>query len=226
MDTSTISVWDIDLAPEAPDASLYGLLTAEERDRAARLADPARRSALLRSHAAVRGLLAGYVGVPAGRISWTTGPHGKPALTAGGCEWNLSRSGTRALLAVTASSAVGVDIQTEHPHGDPAALARRFFAAAEADRIEAAPDSRTRVSRLCRLLSRKEAWAKAAGGRLLQFLRRDARGPAPKQWNGDDYFLADLSVGPGFAAAIATSGRTPDPVDYHTCDWRDLCALS
>ncbi|MQY14762.1 hypothetical protein SRB5_49380 [Streptomyces sp. RB5] len=226
MDTPTITVWDIDLAPEAPDASVHGLLTAGELDRAAGLADPVHRSALIRSHAAARVVLADYAGVPAGRIRWTTGPHGKPAPAAGGCEWNLSRSGTRALLAVTRGPAVGVDIQREHPHGDPWALARRFFTAAEADRVGSAPAGRERVSRLCQLLSRKEAWAKAAGGRLLQFLRRDARGPAPKQWNGDDYFLADLEIGPGFAAAIATTGRTPGPVDYHTRDWRDLCALN
>lgn len=231
-----VRVWDVDLsgaagaAGEAVAGPAAGLLTDAERARAARLADPVRRTALLRSHAAARRLLADHLRLPPQRIGWTPGPYGKPALTGAGrgCEWNLSRSGLRALVAVGGTVPVGVDLQAEHPHGDPLALARRFFAPAEAAQLAALPAGRARTCRLCLLLARKEAWAKAAGGRLLDFLRRDAGGdPAPygtpRRLDGVDYAVADLTIGPGYAAAVATTGRTPGRIDYRSCDWRDLC---
>ncbi|WP_407562562.1 4'-phosphopantetheinyl transferase family protein [Streptomyces sp. 184] len=235
-DGGAVRVWDVDLSGDAGAAGAAGpaagLLTDAERARAARLADPVRRTALLRSHAAARRLLADHLRLPPERIGWTPGPAGKPALTGAGrgCEWNLSRSGLRALVAVGGAGPVGVDLQAEHPHGDPLALARRFFAPAEAARLAALPPGGARVRRLCLLLSRKEAWAKAAGGRLLDFLRRDvgdagdgADGPAPRRLGGVEYAVADLTIGPGYAAAVATTGRTTGRIDYRSCDWRDLC---
>jgi 4'-phosphopantetheinyl transferase len=226
-----VRVWDVDLSGDAGAAEpAAGLLTDAERARAARLADPVRRTALLRSHAAARRLLAGHLGLPPGEIGWTAGPHGKPALTGAGrgCEWNLSRSGLRALVAVGGAVPVGVDLQAEHPHGDPLALARRFFAPAEAAQLAALPAGGARVRRLCLLLARKEAWAKAAGGRLLDFLRRDAGAVtaspgASRPAGGAGYAVADLPAGPGYAAAVATTGRTTGRIDYRSCDWRDLC---
>ncbi len=227
-----VRVWDVDLSGEAgaaggaPAGPAAGLVTDAERARAARLADPVRGAALLRSHAAARLLLADHLRLPPERVGWAPGPSGKPALTGAGrgCEWNLSRSGLRALVAVGGAAPVGVDLQAEHPHGDPLALARRYFAPAEAAQVAALPAGRARVRRLCLLLSRKEAWAKAAGGRLLDFLRRDVGGgPAARRLDGVDYAVADLSIGPGYAAAVATTGRTPGRIDHRSCDWRDLC---
>ncbi|WBB61538.1 4'-phosphopantetheinyl transferase superfamily protein [Streptomyces sp. WMMC500] len=226
-----VRVWDVDLSGDAGAAGpATGLLTDAERARAARLADPVRRTALLRSHAAARRLLAEHLGLPPERIGWTPGPYGKPALTGAGrgCEWNLSRSGLRALVAVGGAAPVGVDLQAEHPHGDPLALARRFFAPAEATQLAALPPGRARVRRLCLLLARKEARAKAVGGRLLDFLRHDVgAAPAPdggsRRPGGTGYAVADLAVGPGYAAAVATTGRPTGRIDYRSCDWRDLC---
>ncbi|MFW6690934.1 4'-phosphopantetheinyl transferase family protein [Streptomyces sp. MAR4 CNX-425] len=228
-----VRIWDVDLSGDAGpagEAAADALLTDAERARAARLADPARRTALRRSHAAARRLLAGELGLPPGRIGWAPGPYGKPALTGAGRgrAWNLSRSGPRALVAVGGTAPVGVDLQAEHPHGDPLALARRFFAPAEAAQLAALPAGPARTRRLCLLLARKEAWAKAAGGRLLDVLRRDVGGvPAPygtpRRLGGADYAVADLTIGPGYAAAVATTGRTPGRIDYRSCDWRDLC---
>ncbi|MHA4819228.1 4'-phosphopantetheinyl transferase family protein [Streptomyces aculeolatus] len=226
-----LRVWDVDLSGDAGAAGPAAeLLTDAERARAARLADPVRGAALLRSHAAARRLLADHLRLPPERIGWSAGRNGKPALTGAGrgCQWNLSRSGPRALVAVGGAVPVGVDIQQEHPHGDPLALARRFFAPAEAAQLAALPAGRARVRRLCLLLARKEAWAKAAGGRLLDFLRHDAGGaPAPygtaRLLDGAAYAVADLATGPGYAAAVATAGRTTGRIDYRSCDWRDLC---
>ncbi|NGN68611.1 4'-phosphopantetheinyl transferase superfamily protein [Streptomyces sp. A7024] len=224
-DAGAVSVWEVDLAPDDPraEAAALRLLDDAEHARVARLTDPRKRAALLRSHAAVRVLLAARTGLPAERIAWSAAANGKPAPVAD-CAWSLSRSGQRALIALTRGPAVGVDLQAEHPHGEPAALALRFFAPAEVAEVATAPGAHARVRRLCRLLARKEAWAKAAGGRLLHVLPHDSRGPAPKWWDGAEYFIADLKPAPGFAAAVAAAGRPPGPVDHHLCDWRDLCA--
>lgn len=220
---TAVSVWDIDLDPRTPAGGWGGqLLDAADRRRAAALADPVAARALARSRAAARRLLAGHLGLPASQIHWDRGENGKPAVPGRTCEWNLSRSGDRALVAIGGLAPVGVDLQREHPHRDPVALARRYFGPAEAERVAAAADP---VRLVCRLLSRKEALAKAAGGRLLAFLRCDTGrvAAAPVRWCGEQLTVTDLDAGPGYTAALAVQGAGPDPISYRTCHWRTLC---
>lgn len=170
----TVQVWLVpDQRSEPVLADLLAVLDAAERRRADayRSADDRRRFVV--AHGAVRHIVAGRLGAPAAEIRWTHGPHGKPELAGRWCgtQVNLSHSGEVAMVAVTASRPVGVDVQQVLPRVDAAAMARRYFPPEEARLVRAVPDAERRAERFARLWARKEALVKAHGGRLTQGLR-------------------------------------------------------
>lgn len=154
-----IDLWLIDL--DAPPRDAEQVLDAPERERAGRFrrAIDARRFVLGR--AALRRVLAQYVGGDAASLALGVDAYGKPTL-ARGPAFNLSHSGTRALLAVCGSATVGVDIERVRPMETAVELASRFFAPGEAATIAAAPSMR-RDAVFFRCWTRKEAVLKALG---------------------------------------------------------------
>lgn len=228
--SAEIDVWLVDLSPQQtgltapaePDGMLGGplgaVLDARERARAHRLAthDDVRRFVL--SHAATRQVLASYLGTAPEVLAWDLGPHGKPGpLDRGRVRWNLSHSGERAAVAVSTSVDVGVDVQVLDPRVDTGRLARRFFPGTTPS--PGATDSRQAVFQA---LARKEACAKAVGGRLLDLLDLDTRRPGvvtcdTGRWAGHTWWLSDLDVPDGHVGALAVPGETPRT--FRTIDW-------
>jgi 4'-phosphopantetheinyl transferase len=138
--------------------------------------------------------------------AWVRGPHGKPALAGERLQCNLSHAGDLALIAVTADRPVGVDLQDLVPGLDVAALARRYFPAAEAQRV-----ARHGAGEFARLWARKEAVVKAAGDRLTRGLLLPVAGDPPPavRHDGVTYAVADLAAPDGFRAAVALAGPEP-----------------
>jgi 4'-phosphopantetheinyl transferase len=125
------------------------------------------------------------------------GAHGKPEVAGGGVAFNVAHSGAWALIAVRAGGALGVDVEQHRVMPDAAALAARFFTAAEAAAV-AAPGS---PERFFRIWTRKEAWAKAQGlGLYAPLDALDVSGDV------DGWFIADVEVGAGYSAAVACPG--------------------
>lgn len=89
------------------------------------------------------------------------GERGKPQLSTGELQFNLSHSGALAAVAVSAEHPVGVDIERLRPL-EPIALARRFLAPEEADSLVAVPKAQQGAAFL-RLWTAKEAYVKALG---------------------------------------------------------------
>ncbi len=111
-------------------------------------------------------------------------------------------------MATSARRPVGVDIQHLMPGLDPIALSARFFPPDEAGYVAAGQDARARAERFARLWARKEAVVKAAGGRLWPNLRiavRD-RDVVRCAEPANHYRVGDVTVPPGFLAAIAMPG--------------------
>jgi 4'-phosphopantetheinyl transferase len=228
-----VQVWLVgDQRPERALADLLAVLDAGERQRAdaCRSADDRRR--FVTAHAAARHIVAARLGAPPGEIRWTRGPHGKPELTGrwSGLQVNLSHSGEVAMVAVTRSRRVGVDIQRVLPHLDCVAMARRYFPAEEVGLVRAAPDAGDRADRFARLWARKEALVKAHGGRLTQGLRipvTDPGTPAAERSPGGrpedawsrDYRIADVAAPPGYRAAVALAGPADYEVTRHRWTW-------
>jgi 4'-phosphopantetheinyl transferase len=153
---------DDDRSDEAP-----GCLSADERARASRLHRPRDRERFMRGRAWLRRVLAAHVGVPPQQIAFVVGAHGKPAL-AGSQAWlhfNLSHTGSLALLALTRAGPVGIDVEAVRSMSDMEAVARRLFAPAEWLRWWRLPkDQQLNAFYAC--WTRKEAYLKAIGAGL------------------------------------------------------------
>jgi 4'-phosphopantetheinyl transferase len=160
---SEVHAWCVDLdAPGADGGAEAGGLSADERTRAARFHFARNRARFLRGRAALRHLLAGYAGREPHALVFVPGTHGKPALPGTGLEFNLSHSGGCAVLAVTRGRRVGVDVERIRAERATLAVARRFFAPAEAAAVATAAPAE-RALTFFRCWTRKEAYVKARG---------------------------------------------------------------
>ncbi|MFI5758917.1 4'-phosphopantetheinyl transferase family protein [Streptomyces sp. NPDC051569] len=219
-------VWLIGLDAGRGPGPAAGDLDPVERRRARDFRDPVAARRFTTAHAVTRALLGGYLGVPGHTLRWVAGPHGKPVFQGEhrAWRWNVSRSGAHALLAVSRTSAVGVDLERVGTTTPAAALAARFLPADEAARVAARTAAGHAGGRTVyhQLLSRKEACVKAVGGRLLDGLRLPVLSPGPVvgggAYHGVRWHLRDLPAPRGFVAALATTGAPAGPLRLFT--WR------
>jgi 4'-phosphopantetheinyl transferase len=195
----TLHVWRADL--DAQEGALDGLLSRGECARAERMSRELQRRRWIRSRGLLRLLLADYLQRDPRAIRFRTGARGKPALraepspSATAISFNLSHSGGSALYAFSAIGPVGVDLELARRGGHAAALAARAFGQAEAGRLQAL-DPVTREREFLRAWVRHEAALKCRGKGLATV---GARG------SGQRALITELDVGPGAAAALATS---------------------
>jgi 4'-phosphopantetheinyl transferase len=136
------------------------LLSPEERERADRLHFPHHRARFIASHGLLRSVLATYGGTSSDGLRLDAGPHGKPTLE--GLRFNLSHSGSMALVAVGGAIEVGVDVEAERRVEDLERIAARTFKPSEyAALMTLPPILRQHAFFLC--WTRKEAYVKALG---------------------------------------------------------------
>ena len=155
-----------------------------------------------------RSVLSHYAGIEPAQWRFTTGANGKPALESAPrpLDFNLSDSGDWRVCAVTAGTAVGVDLEQCDPRRDVIKLARRFYHPAEVAALEACAAVDERLSRFYDYWTLKEARVKALGGAL---------GPALAA------LVFDLEF-PAPAPTVASPGRIAeafpgDPSGHHYC---------
>jgi 4'-phosphopantetheinyl transferase len=119
---------------------------------------------------ALRSILAGYLGVQAGRVPLGRAPGGKPCLDGGaGPAFNLSHSGPLAVIAVSTRDTVGVDIEQLRGRSRDG-LIDRVLDAEEAEVVRACvPAKRERA--FLRHWTAKESCLKAWGTGLSGDLR-------------------------------------------------------
>lgn len=168
LELSHVHVWFCDLLQYVTDqAVLVALLSDEEQTRAARFAFDRDRQRYVLSHALLRLILSRYTNQDAGRIRFSTGSHGKPALEASestdqAIQFSLSHSGPYALVAVSHGLAVGADVEVRKADLDALKLAQRFFAPVESQLI-AKVDGEVRQQLFYRFWTAKEAYVKGRG---------------------------------------------------------------
>ena len=153
------------------------------------------------ARALVRSVLAGYLDAKPEALTFVHGVYGKPELESGGrLRFNVSRSGSFGLLAVTRGREVGVDVEQIDPRRAVGPIADRLFDADEAAELRSLPEAR-RIRRFFELWTQKEAYAKALGVGLSVPLERlrPTRG-----WS-----LVDLPLGPDHVGALCVRGRRP-----------------
>jgi 4'-phosphopantetheinyl transferase len=177
---SEVHVWYLD--PDAPDAERlraahWDVLSADEREAYNRLRVEGSRQQYLVSHALLRAVLSRYAAVAPRDWLFAKNAHGRPEIAAppGAVPLRFNLSHTRGLVAcgVTLRRDIGVDVEHVHERPRHLALARRFFAAAEADALAAWPAA-GRDTRFLEYWTLKESYIKARGLGLSLPLRRFA----------------------------------------------------
>ncbi|MCB1019522.1 MAG: 4'-phosphopantetheinyl transferase superfamily protein [Bryobacterales bacterium] len=187
-----------------------GLLSSDERERAARFVYDVHRERFTSRRAILRRLLAAYIGTAPQRIELHYGPNGKPYLPGGELELNLSHSADRALLAF-ARRPIGVDLEKLRPVEDALEIATRFFSPPETAEL-AQLEAEERSGRFLDLWTKKEAFVKALGVGLSRPLPsftvpRGEEGWVEPAEQDKAWRLCRLRVHDGFAGAFAAEGE-------------------
>lgn len=217
-----VHVWRVALGA---DAGAIGrglqLLSDEERARAARFHQAADRERYVAAHAALRSVLAGYLGARPAELGIGARAGCKPRLLAPldgvDLRFSLAHAGQWALCAVARGREVGVDLE---PYGRSDDLVETVLHALAPDerRMLANVPVAQREACFFRLWTCKEAYLKATGEGLSRPLDSFAIGGvvegAPRLlWVRDHpdaaerWSLLPLDVQPGYAAALVAEGH-------------------
>ncbi|SDC50164.1 4'-phosphopantetheinyl transferase family protein [Streptomyces prasinopilosus] len=197
-------------------ADLYRDLGLFERRRHADLSRRLFRNRFTVAHAALRRILARYLDAEPSDLRLSENRWGKPALDMGvpAPQFSLSHVEGTAVLVVTRSRAVGVDIERRRADAFTSAVAVRHFPSDEA-RLLARLTPTRRGAVFLRLWTRKEASVKAVGGRLADGLAlpvasggRTLLVPCPSG-GGGLLRARDLRAPRHHAAAVALTGAAP-----------------
>lgn len=233
----TVHIWHIDLkiSPERA-SSCRSSLSNDECQRADRFHFERDTRRFVAAHAAMRTILAAYLGQDPKDVLLVSSHNGKPELGAGlslsGLKFNLSHSGNFALLGVTLDSRIGVDIEFIKPEYSGDEIATRFFSAAEVRALGAlVPEERLHAFFRC--WTRKEAYIKALGdglshpldcfdvalasGEPAQLLRVEGLPEELLRWK-----MYDLPFFSQYAAALVVEGREHQLVQRRW-DWNTFC---
>lgn len=215
-----VHVWRVDVGALAPTgATALETLSEAERARASRFHFEADRRRFVASHAALRDILASYLGVEPSSLAFGEGPHGKPLLDAPeagrSIRFSLSHSGGMALVAVSLGREVGVDVERVRPREDLDGFAARYFSPHEREALARIP-SDDRLRTFFETWTLKEAYLKACGDGLLRELDAfdvtvgDAqpRLLSVRDRPGDEarWTLGRLDPGQGYVATVAVAG--------------------
>jgi 4'-phosphopantetheinyl transferase len=150
---------------------LWATLSPAERDRANRFLHAQDKTLFALTHSVLRSLLSAATNVPANKISFAEGPYGKPRLAGvGGPHFNVSHSGSWALIGLSDSRPVGVDIELMRRAGDELDLARSFFSDAEYRALDGQENGMLLQS-FYKIWTCKEAVLKALGAGISEHLK-------------------------------------------------------
>ena len=216
-----VHVWTISLDQVRVSAGrLIRTLSARERNHAQRLRRIIDRWRYVRSHAAAREILGGYLGVAPSKVAIHIDELGKPRIDSRRHSttpsFSLSHSGDVALLAVGRCN-VGIDVERESSMVDCDAVVRCYFSPAEAAAYFSLP-SQSRPRAFFAAWTLKEAYLKACGdglSRRLDSFTVTMRPELPPRLHVEDgqrgaqarYRLMRLSPAYGYVASMAVAAR-------------------
>jgi 4'-phosphopantetheinyl transferase len=208
----SVDLWriDLDLADDVL-IELCESLSPDEMQRAERYRFPHLRGRFIAARSALRSVLGSRLGISPAQLSFCYSSHGKPTLPDCSIRFNLSHSGSVALLALTCDTEIGVDVEHVVSTIDVHGIARSMFSPSEIGALEASPPD-LQTDFFFTIWTRKEACIKASGVGL------SADTKSFSVWPGDvtedGWHVRSLDVHAGYAAALATSVPS-GPIQIH-----------
>jgi 4'-phosphopantetheinyl transferase len=186
-------------------------LSAEERERMARFKFDRDRRRYAVAHAALRSILAGYLRVHPLNLRFSFGPTGKPRLASDDLAFNLSHSHEMALIAVTQTGEIGIDIEWVDPDFAFEDVAQRFFTSREVRALTSLPGHLQRQA-FYKCWTSKEAYLKAKGTGLSGELDevKIVTGPDGAVYvygTVPEWTLVGLNSITGYEAALVVAGQ-------------------
>jgi 4'-phosphopantetheinyl transferase len=222
IDIDLIDIWRADLTADRSGMSEESL-SADELTRAEKFAFPADRQRFTRSRSALRLILSRYLGCSAGELEFQYNEHGKPELLFPQLEdlgFNLSHTSEVAIIAITRSRNVGVDVNALHRTANKnlewMPIAKRSFSIAEQTGLFALPDA-VQEQMFHQVWCQKEAYTKGIGEGFRYGFQKFTVMVDPAGGTGlvadeknpgfvDDWRLTRVDVGPDLMVVLAYDG--------------------
>ena len=217
-----VHVWRASLdEPASQIDSFLRTLAADERARAERFYFHRDRERFITAHGVLRAILGLYLNRAPECLSFRYSSHGKPTLAgeyAGDrLHFNMSHSQGVALYAIARGREIGIDVEFIRCNLKVEQIAERFFSDPEIATLRALPKHLQKYAFFLGW-TRKEAYIKARGeGLSLPLDQFDVSltpgEPAallstqPDSAEALRWSLQELSLAPGYVAAIAVEGR-------------------
>jgi 4'-phosphopantetheinyl transferase len=220
-----IHVWTVAIDEQIePNVQSMETLAPAERIRASRFRSETDAARFIQRRRALREIVGGYLGTAPRDVVFAANAFGKPSvLPSTRCtdlSFNASHSGAIALVGVSRSVRIGIDVELLRPDIECLAVATRFFGAGEVASL-AALGADDRVAAFFNAWTRKEAVVKAVGGGLSipldsfevslrpreppSVLRWDIPGGGEKLWR-----IHHLEPASGYVGALAVDAATHD----------------
>ena len=137
LNCNEVHIWRFDLNKETAYFSKYStVLSSMEREAIDRLMQPLHRQRAMAARIQLRLLLASYLNVKAEHISFSKGEFGKPYIEASTYYFNFSHSQNTALLALSKSPNVGIDIECWRSLDNKEGIVQRHYSALEKQQWE------------------------------------------------------------------------------------------
>ena len=162
-----VFIWRVSLSVQADAVvHLQGLLNTEELERSDRFRSAVDRARYIVSRGALRTILGRLLKVRPEELAFEHGPQGKPFLATQAnkdrLQFNLSHCIDTALIAVTSSGQVGIDVESIQPIPELERIVEQYFNSEER-RFIGPTECDEAVSAFLRIWTRREAAAKAIG---------------------------------------------------------------
>lgn len=168
-----VHVWVLDLSTLTP-ATLQPhlhILSTEEQSK--KMASPVREHAFLATRVLMRNVLASYGDLTPAALQFSTQPSGKPFLVNGALHFNLSHSGSYAVLGVSRDIPLGVDVEIIRHRASLMDISARFFHADEIAQLQSL-NSEDQTRYFFSVWTLKEAFYKGLGTGLATGLDKTA----------------------------------------------------
>jgi 4'-phosphopantetheinyl transferase len=212
-----IHAWHFDFQDISSRFRWDTLLNHQEKQRADRFRFAKDVTCFVTCRGVLRALLAAYLRTEPSRLVFETSDQGKPALCgpelANQIHFNISHSGTMALMGFVRGREIGVDLERMRTDFDVEAIADRFFSAAEKAALSQIPPE-NKHSAFFHAWTRKEAFLKAKGGGLSMPLSgfdvsvapglpAELLATRPDSSEVERWYLQSLQVADDYAASMA-----------------------